>query len=57
MLVALSINSRHLYNFLEIRCGKAGIGEEAEEEVKKEKGLRGKCIPRKKKSSSKQSKK
>lgn len=39
------------------RCGKAGIGEEAEEEVKKEKGLRGKCIPRKKKSSSKQSKK
>ncbi|KAL1568029.1 protein SOSEKI 2-like [Salvia divinorum] len=40
------------------RCAKAGLGggeeEEAEEEVKKEKGLmRGKCIPRKKKSSSK----
>lgn len=42
------------------RCGKAGLGEEAEEEVKREKGLRlmrGKCIPRKKKSSSKQGKK
>lgn len=39
------------------RCAKAGLGEEAEEEEKKEKGLRGKCIPRKKKSSSKQPKK
>ncbi|KAH6821991.1 hypothetical protein C2S53_005681 [Perilla frutescens var. hirtella] len=40
------------------RCAKAGLGEEAEEEeVKKEKGLKGKCIPRKKKSSSKQPKK
>lgn len=44
--------------FREIRCGKAGLGEEAEEEVKREKGLmRGKCIPRKKKSCSKQGKK
>ncbi|KAL0461241.1 UNVERIFIED_CONTAM: protein UPSTREAM OF FLC [Sesamum latifolium] len=38
------------------RSSKAGLGEAANEEVKKEKGVKGKCIPRKK-SSSKHSKK
>ncbi|XP_057807077.1 protein SOSEKI 2 [Salvia miltiorrhiza] len=47
------LNKSSSYN--QDRCAKAGLGgEEAEEQVKKEKGLlRGKCIPRKKKSSSK----